>query len=52
MDKAANFIREQDVYFLRLDDRGHLAEAKSRVCHRLPFTIRARPVVRGAIFSR
>jgi hypothetical protein len=51
MDKPAHLIREQDVYLLWLDDRRHLSETESRMCHRLPFTICARPIVRRAVFS-
>ena len=51
MDKPAYFIREQDAYLLRLDDRRYLTEAEGRMRHRLPFTICARPIVRRAVFS-
>src|SRR5262245_5551308 len=52
MNKPAYLIREQDVYLLWLDDRRHLAEAEGRMRHRLSLTIRARPIVRRAVFSR
>ena len=52
MDKPAHLIREQDVYLLWLDHSRYLAKAEGRMCHRLPFTICARPIVRRAAFSR
>lgn len=52
MDKPAHLIREQDVYLLWLDYRRHLSKAEGWMCHRLPFMICARPIVRGAVFIR
>src|SRR5262245_25347764 len=52
MDKPAHLIREQDVDLLWLDDRRHLSKADSRMRHRLPLAICARPIVRRAVFSR
>src|SRR5262245_27232204 len=51
MNEPSYFIREQDVYLLWLDNRRHLAKAEGRMCHRLPFAICARPIVRRAVFS-